>query len=77
MHLTTEDLEELAALQSVNDITGGPSFIMRCHWRPQYRRLSRRGLVIWGLPPEGFDPKKFAGTTITAAGRAALIGENA
>lgn len=70
--LLPEDREELEALREVNDITGGPSFIMRFHWRGQYQLLVQRGLVKWGPPPGTFDPKKFAGTTITEAGRAAL-----
>ncbi len=74
MTLSTEDQEELRALARVNDITKGPSFIMRTHWRTQYQRLVQKGLVIWGDPPAGFDRNRFAGTTITPLGRAAIAG---
>lgn len=72
MNLSPEDIEELSALKKMNDITGGPSFLMRSHWKDRYGRLVRWGLVIWGDPPEGFDRRKFAGTTITEAGREAV-----
>ena len=72
MILTQEDKEELRALMEVNDAIKGPSFLMRSHWRGRYRKLVCGGLVLWGDPPEGFDRKKFAGTTITAKGREAI-----
>lgn len=70
--LTAEELEELDALAQINDVLKGPSFIMRNHWHSLYQPLVRRGFVKWGPPPKGFNPRKFAGTTITDAGRAAL-----
>lgn len=71
--LSSDDIEELSALQSMNDALNGPSFLMRSHWRESaYRRLVSRGLAAWGDPPPGFDKRKFAGVTITDAGRQAL-----
>jgi hypothetical protein len=70
--LSTDDREELAALAQINAVMRGPSFMSRSKWRSLYQRLVRRGLVTWGKPPAGFDPKRFAGTEITAAGLAAI-----
>jgi hypothetical protein len=72
--LSNEDLAELHAVREVNDATGGkPAFIMRHHWHESgYARLVRRGLIQWGDPPQGFDRRRFAGTTITDEGRKAL-----
>ena len=72
MNLTTEDRNELGALMQSNDATGKPSPLMRLHWNESgYRRFVRAGLVNWGSPPDGFS-SRFAGATITAAGRATL-----
>ncbi|MCG8271618.1 hypothetical protein MIC97_08895 [Aquamicrobium sp. NLF2-7] len=72
MKLTEAQREELFALKETNDLVG-PSFLMRHHWHESgYQTLVRRGLVVWGDPPEGFDKRMFAGVEITEAGRAAL-----
>ena len=66
----TDEIEELRALAWMNDTLKGPSFVLRLHWRLSgYATMVRRGLVAWGDPPEGFDRRKFAGTTITQKGR--------
>lgn len=68
--LTDEERAELSALAHVNDIMKGPSFLLRGHWRwSGYGRFVRNGLVLWGDPPDGFDRRQFAGTTITDKGR--------
>ena len=72
--LSKEDREELEALAQINDCLKAPSFMSRKNWRGQYQRLVQRGLVKWGPPPGEFDPRDFAGTQITDAGRAALSG---
>ena len=73
MKLSEGQIAELEALRQNNDALKGPSFIMRFHWRESgYCTLVRRGLVKWGAPPAGFDPKRFAGTEITEAGCKAL-----
>jgi len=74
--LTEYDREELTALLAVNTALNGPSFIMRGHWRRGYASLAKRGFVKWGPPPLGFNPRKFAGTTITPAGRLAISGKS-
>jgi len=73
MNVSDEDFEELMALAKTNEVMIGPSFMSRSNWRGQYQRLVARGLVEWGSPPPGFDPKLFAGTTITAKGRRAVL----
>jgi hypothetical protein len=71
--LTDEQREELSALASINKALGRKSFIARRHWHESgYASLVRRGFVRWTSPPKGFDKKRFAGTHITPAGRAAL-----
>ncbi len=70
--LTPSEREELDALQDMNDATGKASFLMRFHWRGDYQSLVQRGLVKWGKPPIGFNPRLFAGVRITRAGRRAL-----
>jgi len=75
MKMTKEDREELSALAEVNDKLNRPSFILRSYWHDGYARYVRRGLVLWGHPPDGFDPKRFAGITITPAGRRAIEAE--
>jgi hypothetical protein len=70
--LRSAEIAEIAALRRANDRLGGPSFVRRFHWQITYRRLVRRGLVAWGAPPAGFDRRRWAGTTITNAGRVLL-----
>ncbi len=73
--LTNEEIAELRALAKTNDVVG-TSFLMRCHWHQSgYQKFARRGLVTWGDPPPGFDKRRFAGVTITLAGRSALDSE--
>ena len=75
MTLTDEQREELAALQATVATLGHPSFLHLSH-REFYQPLIDAGLVEWGTPPGDFDPKHFAGVTITDAGRAALAAYN-
>jgi hypothetical protein len=73
MKLTAADHKELDALRHFNDVLSGAAFMPRRAWRESgYCRYVRAGLVEWGDPPEGFDPRRFAGATITPAGRSAL-----
>ena len=73
LDLTAEQLEELDALAETNSAINGPSFLMRHFYRdPMIGPLVRHGYIAWGPPPDGFDPKRFAGTTITDKGREAL-----
>lgn len=71
--LTTNDIEELAALSETNEAIKGPTFIMRKHWHESnYRSLVQQGLVQWGDPPAGFSKSRFAGIHITVFGKLAL-----
>lgn len=70
---TEAQLDELDALREVNDVLHGPGFLCRSYYRdPVIGPLVRHGLIAWGAPPAGLEPRRFAGTTITDAGRTAL-----
>lgn len=71
--LSADQINELAALRDTNDATGHKSFIARFHWHESgYQKLVRAGLVNWTDPDQPFDPRRYAGTEITAKGRALL-----
>ena len=72
MNLTTDEICELDALDSINRVLRRDSFIARHYWREGYSRLVRLGLVIWRDPPKGFSRRRFAGIRITAKGRRAI-----
>ena len=71
MTLTDEQRDELQALRKTNDELGHASFSHRSQLG-FYRPLIDAGLVEWGDPPLTFDPRTFAGATITAKGRDVL-----
>lgn len=72
-NLTASAINELDALRWFNDSGSEPSPLLRRHWHESdYRTLVRKGLVCWTEPPRPFSPSRWAGATITQAGRQAL-----